>query len=409
MALVAGALGIVGNNTVLFMSAAVGLTFAAYGYATSPVEATFAVSREVSDESPTAGQDVAVSVTVRNESDELVPDLRVVDRVPEKLGVVEGSPRHAATLQPGESTTFSYVVRARRGQHEFQETTLLARNVSADEESLSTVHAQTHVTVTADVGDVPLSSQTIQQSGMVSTSVGGEGVEFYQSRDYHSSDPMNRVDWKRYAKTRELTTVEFREERAANVVVLVDVRSESRVARRADEPDAMSLSKFAAGRVVAQLLDEGNQVGLAFYGHDSEYLSPGTGDGHAVEIEEMLTSSSDSSVPVVTDGGFRTYNSDWRVDWLRKRLPEGAQVVFVTPLPDVEPAQTAQRLEASGHDVRILAPDVTTTATPGSTVERIEWLHRVREVRESGVKVAEWSPDEPLRSAFRRARRRWSP
>jgi len=83
--------------------------------------------------------------------------------------------------------------------------------------------------------------------------------------------------------------------------------------------------------------------------------------------------------------------------------------VFVTPLPDVEPAQTAQRLEASGHDVRILAPDVTTTATPGSTVERIEWLHRVREVRESGVKVAEWSPDEPLRSAFRRARRRWSP
>jgi len=158
MALVAGALGIVGNNTVLFMSAAVGLTFAAYGYATSPVEATFAVSREVSDESPTAGQDVAVSVTVRNESDELVPDLRVVDGVPEKLGVVEGSPRHAATLQPGESTTFSYVVRARRGQHEFQETTLLARNVSADEESLSTVHAQTHVTVTADVGDVPLSS-----------------------------------------------------------------------------------------------------------------------------------------------------------------------------------------------------------------------------------------------------------
>jgi len=407
-ALVAGALGIVGNNTVLFMSAAVGLAYAAYGYATAPVEASFAVSRTLGDDAPTAGQDVEVTVTVRNASDSLVPDARIVDGVPDAIGVVEGSPRHAATLQAGESVTYSYVVRARRGRHEFDDVTVVARNVSADVESRTTAATTTAMTVNADVGVVPLADQTIQQTGMVPTDVGGDGVEFYQSRDYHHSDPMNRVDWKRYARTRELTTVEFREERAANVVVVVDVRSVCRVARREDEPDAVSLSKFAAARLVSHLLEEGNRVGLAFYGHDCEYLAPGVGDGHAVRVREMLETNTDSSVPVVTDGGFRTFDDERRVDWLRRRLPDGSQVVFVSPVPDAEPAETARRLGAAGHEVRMLAPDVTSTETAGSTVDRIQWLDRVGDVREAGVKVVAWSPDEPLRTAFQRARRRWS-
>nr|WP_240148942.1 DUF58 domain-containing protein [Halorubellus sp. JP-L1] len=390
------------------MAASVGLAYAAYGYATAPVEASFAVSRTLGDDAPTAGQDVEVTVTVRNTSDSLVPDVRVVDGVPDAIGVVEGSPRHSATLQAGESATYSYVVRARRGRHEFDDVTVVARNVSADVESRTTVTASTAMTVNADVGDVPLADQTIPQTGMVPTDVGGEGVEFYQSRDYHHSDPMNRVDWKRYARTRELTTVEFREERAANVVVVVDVRNVCRVARREDEPDAVSLSKFAAARLVSHLLDEGNRVGLAFYGHDSEYLAPGVGDGHAVRVREMLETSTDSSFPVVTDGGFGTYDDDRRVDWLRRRLPDGSQVVFVSAVPDDEPAETARRLQASGHSVRMLAPDVTSTETAGSTVDRIQWLDRIGDVREAGVKVVAWSPDEPLRAAFQRARRRWS-
>ena len=408
VALVAGAVGIVGNNTVLFMAAVVGLTYAAYGFATSPNDPSFAVTRTLSDDTPTAGQDVEVTVTVRNVSDSLVPDVRVVDGVPDRIGVVDGSPRHAATLQAGESTTYSYVVRARRGRHRFDDATLVARNVSGDAEARSTAAAETTLSVSADVGDVPLAQQTVPQTGMVPTDVGGEGVEFYQSRDYHHSDPMNRVDWKRYARTRELTTVEFREERAANVVVLVDVRNECRVARREDEPDAVTLSKFAAARLVSHLLDEGNQVGLAFYGYDSEYVPPGVGDGHAIRIRNALDTSTESSFPVVTDGGFRTYDDDRRVDWLRRRLPDGAQVMFVSAVPDDEPAETARRLQASGHQVRMLAPDVTSTETPGSTVDRIQWLERIGTVREAGVKVVAWSPDEPLRSAFDRARRRWS-
>jgi uncharacterized repeat protein (TIGR01451 family) len=408
VALLAGALGLIGNDTVLFMAASVGLVYAAYGYATAPTSASFAVSRTVSDDAPTAGQDVTVTLTVRNTSDGVVPDVRIVDGVPDALGVVEGSPRHATPLHAGESTTFSYVVRARRGTHEFGDATVVARNVSADAESRTTVAATTSISVNADVGVVPLASQTSQQAGMVPTDVGGDGVEFYQSRDYHHSDPMNRVDWKRYARTRELTTVEFREERAATVVVLVDVRHACRISRREDEPDAVSLSKYATARLVSHLLDDGNRVGVAFYGYDEEYLEPGVGDAHAVRVRNMLEADAESSFPVVTDGGVPSRDANRRVDWLRKRLPSGAQILFVSPVPDDEPVRTSRRLQASGHEVRLLAPDVTSTETAGATVDRIQWLDRIGTVREAGVKAVAWSPDEPIRSAFERARRRWS-
>jgi uncharacterized repeat protein (TIGR01451 family) len=462
VALLAAGLGILGGNTVLFMASAVGLTFAAYGYATAAPAASFVVSRTVDDDSPRAGQPVEVTVTVRNASESIAPDLRVVDGVPEKLGVVEGSPRHATALQPGESTSFTYTVRARRGRHEFGDATVVSRDLSASAGTRSTTGSATRLTVVADVGSVPLSDQTIPQTGFVSTDVGGNGVEFYQSREYHTSDPINRVDWKRYARTRELTTVEFREERAATVVIVVDVRRVARVARRGDEPDGVVLGRFAASRLANALLDDGNRVGVALYGTDAAFLDPGAGDAHAVRVRDALADDSGTS-PVVADGGpsgsdtgtgverdeagvgdgqtdlgggevgvgggaatglgarvdrswtagghggMRPHDADGRVAWLRRRLPESAQLYVISPLVDDEPGEVARRLRASGHDVRILAPDVTSTRSPGATIERIEWLDRVSRVRGSGVKVAAWSPDEPLLTAFQRARRRWDP
>lgn len=407
VALLAGALGIVGQSTVLFMAGAVGLTFAAYGYATGEPPASFAVERELSDSNPTPGQPVTVTVTVRNTTDTVAPDVRIVDGVPSKLGVIEGSPRHGATLDRGAETSFSYVVRARRGRHTFEETVVVSRNTSGDERRRATVAVPTQLTVNADVGDVPLTDQTIPQTGMVPTDSGGNGVEFYQSRTYQRGDPVNRVDWNRYARTRELTTIEFREERAANVVVLVDVRDVARVARRADEPDAVVLSKFAAARIANGLLETGNRVGLAFFGSRGTYVEPGFGDDHGVAIRNVLETSTDTTFPVVTDGGRITGHGTGRVEWLRRRLPDSAQLYFVTPLLDATPVDSARRLQASGYDVRVLAPDVTSTESAGATVERIEWLERLSTVRGSGIEVEAWSPDEPLRAAFQRATRRW--
>ncbi|WP_435346502.1 DUF58 domain-containing protein [Haloarchaeobius sp. HRN-SO-5] len=427
VALVTGAVGLFAQNAAVFTAAAVGLTYAAYGYVTRPPPVDVEVDREVSETSPMPGSDVDVTVTVRNASDRPLADVRVVDGVPETLGVVDGSPRHMTGLQPDETESFEYTVRARRGVHEFGDATVVTRNVSGSVECRETVSVGSRVSCHALVDSLPLSDQTIPYPGRVDTDATGEGIEFHSIRKYHHSDPMNRIDWKRFARTGELRTVEFRKDQAATVVVVVDTRYESRVSRRPQEPDAVELATYAAGRICGHLLDDGNRVGLARYGSSFAYLRPGTGDEQAARIRENLSVHAATSIPVGDDGpdaGGHTpaagddgsagdgrptaTDGGWRIDWLRRRIPNGAQVVFVSPLLDDGPLHALRRLRAAGHSLRVVSPNVTSTESPGSTIERVQRDSRLSLLRGRTTKVIEWSPDEPLFAAIERATRRWS-
>jgi len=55
------------------------------------------------------------------------------------------------------------------------------------------------------------------------------GLEFHATRNYQSGDPVSRIDWRRFAKTNELTTVQYREEQAVRTVLVVDARPVTRV------------------------------------------------------------------------------------------------------------------------------------------------------------------------------------
>ncbi|MFD1645858.1 DUF58 domain-containing protein [Haloarchaeobius litoreus] len=432
VALVTGTLGLLVQNTVVFSAAAIGLCYAVYGYASRPPTLDLDVERTVADTSPMPGDEVEVTVTVRNAADEPLADLRILDGVPETLGVVEGSPRHMTGLQPDETETFTYTVKVRRGVHEFGDPTAIARNVSGSVEVTETVPLQSRLSCHAPVEDMHLADQTIPYPGRVETDSTGSGIEFHSIRQYHHSDPMNRIDWREFARSGELRTVEFRTDQAATIVVVVDTRREARVSRRPEEPDGVELGTYAAGRIAGHLLDAGNRVGLAQYGSSLGYLRPGTGEAQAARIRTNLDIQSVTSIPVrgtgsATDpgsddsddgdsapspgetdiGGRAATDGGWRVDWLRRRVPNGAQVVFVSPLLDDAPLDLLKRLRASGHALRVVSPDVTSTETPGSVVESIKRQQRLSALRNRTTDVIEWSPDEPLYAAIERATRRW--
>ena len=434
VALLAGAGGILTKNTTMFLAGVVGFAFAAYRYGTRPPDLDVAVERAIADRSPLPSRDVEVSLTVRNEGDEPIPDLRVVDAVPEQLGVVSGSPRHCTSLRPGEEATFDYTVRARRGNHEFGETTLVARNVGGSAERRATRRAVTPdtpdddatITCRTRADDVPLPADTSSHPGQVTTDSGGEGVEFYATREYQPADPMSRIDWKRYAKTRELTTVDFRETRAATVLVVVDTRTLAHVARRDGEPDAVELGTYAAERLVEAFVRRNDRVGLALFGPEESYLDPAGGDEQVARVRAELE---DTTPPGELDVGIfsdrrRKRANESRFDTLRKRLPAGAQVVFLSPMADDYAVEVSQRFRAYGHAVTVVSPDVTSevrsaadeardaptreSTTPGAALERIERSERLAAVRSGGVQVVDWSPDEPIRTAVSKATARWS-
>lgn len=449
----AGLLGVLTGSATVVSAGVIGLAFAAYGYATRPPEARVQVAREVSNESPAPGADVTVSLTVRNASDGPLAELRVVDEPPEDLPVVDGAPAHCTSLGAGETAEFEYTVRARRGSHEFGAVDVLARNVSGTVEHRREVDLSTALSCRVGLEELPLSPQTTPYAGRVDADAPGEGVSFHSTRQFRPSDPMHRIDWKRFAKDRELTTVQYQETRAATVVVLVDVRPEVRVTRRPGEHDAAEYCTFAAAKVAGVQLDASNRVGAALYGQPV-YLRPGAGSDQRLEIQrflrEGLASTEDAATtadslldtdevffedveqraqPGATGGGKAApdggdgaaapdggtswldptadVGEEWSLSWLTRRLPDQAQVVFCTPLLDDRAANTARQLDARGHEVTVVSPDVTTEETPGGLVTRIERRQRLQSLRAS-LRLVEWAPEEALAAAVDRSSGGWS-
>jgi uncharacterized protein (DUF58 family) len=392
-----GGLGVLLGNATVALAATVPFAFAVYAAVTADPDPALRVERTVSDAAPAPGAAVSVTVAVTNEGDGPLPDLRVVDGVPPALPVTAGSPRAVASLAAGETALVEYEVPARRGTHEFGPVTLLARDLAGTTERRETLALETTLSVDETAEPLPLRARTTGHAGRVPTDVGGEGLEFHAVRQHHHADPMSRIDWKRYARTRELTTVEFREERAASLVVLVDDREAARRARRPGEPTAVELASFAAVRVAEAHRGRGDAVGVATL-DGGVYLPPAV---HAVQgrrVEAVL----DGDVP---DPARRLRTAS--VDRLERHLPGDSQVLLVSPLLDDGSVAAARHLDAYGHPVTVLSPDVT-GGTTGGRVAALGRRGRLTALRSDDLPVLEWSPDEPLRAAVERARGRWS-
>ncbi|AJF26332.1 hypothetical protein SG26_11635 [Haloarcula sp. CBA1115] len=424
-ALVAGGAGIVTGNPAIFMVAAVALVYAAYQAAIGDPEPTLTVERHVEPADPLPGSEVTVTLTLTNDGDATLPDVRVLDGVPERLEVVDGSPRFGTHLEAGASDSVTYTVEARRGDHAFTDVAVVCRNLTGTVEFAEQVTVETTLSCSASVDTVPLSGQTLSQSGRVPTDAGGNGLAFYAIREHQSSDPMNRVDWNRLAKTNELATVEFKETRAATVITLVDSRHP--VAGETGTPTAVQFCAYAAQQVGSALLDMDNRVGAAVY-DSCETLQPSANRAQEQRLEAFLetvvsgsvTGSAGTRSSSLLDTGARRMSSSTEtadrygiadggdaVATLDRSIPSESQVVFCTPLLDDRASDAAKRLAAYGHAVTVVSPDMTTGDSPGSTVERIDRTARLDDLR-GRVRVVDWTPAEPLAKALIRATERWA-
>ncbi|WP_132057062.1 DUF58 domain-containing protein [Halorussus amylolyticus] len=406
IALLAGGLGILFSSPLVLLSGVVGVAFAAYARTASAPAVELDVTRTLSDDDPLPGDEVTVQLTVENVGSATLPDLRIVDGVPDALAVVDGSARLGTALRPGKTAHLTYAVEAERGDHAFDSPLVVARDFSGATEVETAADCETALTVVPKLGttvDVPLRAQTTQYTGRVTTDTGGSGIEFYGTREYRRGDPLARVDWNRLARTGDLTTVEFREERAASVVVVVDTRDAAYLARGEGERNAVQYGVDAAGKIATKLLDAGDRVGLAALGPRTCWLGPGAGHDHRARARDLLATHPAFS-PVPSD---ETFYPTSRLKWLRKRLPASSQVLFLTPLCDEFGVKTARRLDAQGHLVTVVSVNPTAAGTPGERLARTERTRRISALRSSNIRVVDWDPDDLLGVALERTARRW--
>lgn len=406
LAFAAAAVGMITRSPAALLVVALGVGYAAYARAAQPPNVDLAVERTVSETAPDPGETVAVELTVENVGDRTLPDVRLADGVPDALDVVDGTPRHATALRPGETATVEYEVEAGRGGHDFTPVVVVARDWLGVHEREHRVAAETRIECVPRLPEpvsLPLRSQTGQQVGTVTTDTAGSGVEFHTVREYRSGDPLTRVDWRRQARTGELATVEFREERAATVVFIVDTRAEAYITDR-NGVSAVDHAVRAVGALARDLMSDGNQVGVASYGPQWSWLAPGLGRDHAVRLRNQLALG-DGFSPTPDETEFLFGLTLRRVE---KHLPANAQVVFCSPVADEVAVTAARRLEAYGHAVTLLSPDVIDGAEAGAQVARLEREERLRAIRRTHGRVIDWDVHDPLAVAVADARRRWS-
>ncbi|GAB7093948.1 DUF58 domain-containing protein [Halolamina litorea] len=405
LAFAAFAAGLPSQRPGLFLVSLVGVGFAAYARAGDAPEPTLTVERDLSASTPAPDDEVTVTVTVENGGSSTLPDLRLIDGVPAGLSVTDGTARLGTALRPGKRATFQYTVTATRGTHEWEPMTAIVRNASGSRERSVEVAGETALRCLprlAASSDLPLRGLTTPYSGRVATDVAGSGLEFHSTREYRQGDPLSRVDWNRYARSGELSTVSFREERAATVVLLVDSREEAYRTPDEDTPNAVERSVEAAGEAFSALLETGDRVGIASYGPEECWLPPSTGRDHRATARRLLAEHPAFSVAPSADPFYPSIT----LRRLRRRLPADAQIVLFSPLTDDYIATVAERLDAYGHQLTLISPDPTTDDGAAHRLARLERDARLRRLRSHGIRVIDWG-ERPLAVELARATRRW--
>lgn len=416
----------------LLVAAMVPLGYIAYSVvpAAVAVEEQLTVTRSVTPAQTHPGGAVTVKLAVEHVGDKPLADLRIVDGVPDPLPVIDGSPRAALSLQPTDTATIEYTVRARSGTFAFSSARVRTTSLSGARTYTTTLtpDGDTQIAAQLGVSDYPLSQQTTRMVGALATDRGGEGLEFYGTREYRAGDPASRINWRQYAETRELTTIDYQQQEAVEVVIMVDARAPAAVAASDTDPTGVELDAYAASEAVDGLLTARNRVGLVTLGVGNDtgggfgWIPPGDGhelrsrirtrldavaavtqpggtesaDADVDDTTESVTETADSSAATGAEATDASESDGIVIPEVVDRLRPRTQVVLFSPLCDTPPVEIVQQLQAAGHSVSVCTPDVTSSSTTGSTLAGVDRGLRIATLRAAGATVIDWSPDDSL-------------
>lgn len=421
--------GLLAKSPGLLLLAIAGVGYALYARVVPAPEApTVELSRSVSDDEPASEEAVTVTLTVRNTGDTWLPDVRVVDGVPARLPVIAGTPRVATSLRPGGSTTIEYTVEARPGNHRFDPATIIVRNVAGSAERSTDVATSTVIDCFSQLSDVPVRDHTSAHPGPVPTTGDGRGIEFHRTREYQPGDPLDRIDWRQYARSGELTTIEFRPERAASVVIGIDVGTATAPSSPLAHPvtsDGLAKARAVANRMATSLTNRGHAVGLASLGHGQVFIPPTTGPDHlqqlhhAIDTDPAFGASAPSSgrAGADTDTGADVPRSSGaavdrqatgdaaradggRLASIHHRLRKQDQLLVISPLLDDQIVRTLLTVDGAEDRLLVLVPSVERTDGPGGRLVSLVRAVRIRTLQAAGIHVVDWETESSLVGAL---------
>jgi len=369
--------------------------------ANPPPKPRLAVTRQLSRERVAEGEEVRVTVSVRNVGPTLSM-AEVFDALSPELRVTEGTNRLLLSVPRGATVEVAYSV-ASSVKGLFSVGPLRVRSFDA----LGTTYERfdggaATLSVAPPLEEVRAfhipARRTRPWFGQVPSRSIGLGNEFFGIRDYVAGDETRRINWKASARFDRLYSNEYEGERTSDVVIVLDARSEAEVGLAPASTTEAGVR--AALGLAAAMLAEGNRVGLVVLRSLLDWVYLGFGKKQLHRILNTLIR--------VRPGG--AWGLEHVVSVLSRFYPTNVHVLIVSPLVDPGAVGAIASLVSRGRHVAVVSP---------SPVE-IEWrmqgrsaalrdayrlLNMERSNTISALRryafVLDWDPAIPLASALR--------
>ena len=367
----------------------------------APERLDLRVERISSAERVLTGNEVTITLKLSNQGKAL-EEVLLEDQIPDGLVVSDGSKRHLVALSNGETNTWTYTLRGRRGYYGLKK---VRATVS---EALGLVKVGQDLQTDGQLFFLPpvlrLRRVAIQPrrtrifSGTIPARQGGSGVEFFDVRDYQKGDSPRWINWRATARhPQNVYSNEFEQERSADVGLILDGR------RRTNDFNNRSIfehSVLATAALADAFLNAGNRVGLLFYGRQMVWTMPGYGKLQSERILHDLSR--------LEPGDSQNFNELYIP---RHLFPSRSQLVLISPLLD-EDYDVLAALRLKGYPLLVVSPDPVSFEADGLPRKkiyllamRIASLQRrafLRRLRGTGTRVVDWDTSQPFEKTAKR-------
>ncbi len=238
------------------------------------------------------------------------------------------------------------------------------------------------------------SKRDIHFPGELLTRRPGASTEFLNIRDYIKGDPFKKINWKVYARKRELMVNEYEKENICDTVLFVDARSISNIGSVLDNSLETSI-KLATGIANFLILNR-NQIGVVVYSDSVKVLPPKPGLRQRDEIIRFLTG--------VYPRGWTEFNV--ALYYARPYIKSKTTIIIISNLEfDNSFIKSVQELASLNHRIMIISPsaidyEIRTAEFPGP-FEKVNFMKEYRQnyltkLRGFGVDLVECTPEDSI-------------
>jgi uncharacterized protein (DUF58 family) len=359
-----------------------------------PRRPSYALTHEVSVTRLFEGHCLTVTITLTATTP--LAQVELLEPLPPAVELVKGANRAVFSLAQGQTVRWRYELRCMR-RARFTLGTVHLR--FWDRSGLRVIEAQCRDLKPVRVYPAIAPLRRLPRPLRTQTSVGnyvaptfGEGLEPGEIRLFAPGDRVRHVNWRASLRLGKLYVTQHHQERNADIILLLDTLSQVGLPRSM----SLDLCVRAATSLAWSYLSQKDRVGLVEYGGVIHWVKPGSG---RAQFERLLDALLEADVV------FTYVAKDLALVPPRVLSPR-ALVIALSPLLDERFIRAAVNLSGRGFDLVVLSPspiDLTRAAEGDSPLVdaacrlwAVERRLRISELRQRGLRVLEWHPNEPI-------------